>query len=80
MDIMVHLIMKLTHATHMNLPTTLMDELMKTYKKWCHFVLETYRSRFEELFVVMDHISLESYLDKQHQHLNIKLNKAKFTN
>lgn len=60
-------------------PTSLMDELMKTYKTWYYFVLETYRSRFEELLVVIDHISfkamderLEYYLDKQYRDLNTR--------
>jgi CRP/FNR family transcriptional regulator len=58
-------------------PTALMDELMKQYKTWYHFVLDTYRSRFEELLVVIDHIAFKSmderlaaYLEKLHQDLN----------
>ena len=67
-------------TTVLAVPTSLMDELMKTYKTWYYFVLETYRSRFEELLVVIDHISfkamderLESYLDKQHQDLDTRI-------
>jgi CRP/FNR family transcriptional regulator len=67
-------------TTVLAVPTTLMDELMKTYKTWYYFVLETYRSRFEELLVVIDHISfkamderLEYYLEKQHQDLNTRI-------
>ncbi len=66
-------------TTVLAVPTALMDELMKTYKTWYYFVLETYRSRFEELLVVIDNISfkamderLESYLQKQHQDLNTR--------
>ena len=66
-------------TTVLAVPTTLMDELMKTYKTWYYFVLETYRSRFEELLVVIDHISfkalderLEYYLEKQHKDLNTR--------
>ncbi len=66
-------------TTVLAIPTSLMDELMKTYKTWYYFVLETYRARFEELLVVIDHISfknmderLESYLDKQYQDLNTR--------
>lgn len=67
-------------TTVLAVPTTLMDELMKTYKTWYYFVLETYRARFEELLVVIDHISfkamderLEFYLEKQHHDLNTRL-------
>jgi CRP/FNR family transcriptional regulator len=66
-------------TTVLAVPTSLMDELMKTYKTWYYFVLETYRARFEELLVVIDHISfkamderLEFYLKKQHQDLNTR--------
>lgn len=37
-------------------PLKLMDELMTQYKSWYYFVLETYRSRFEELLIVIDNI------------------------
>lgn len=67
-------------TTVLAVPTTLMDKLMKTYKTWYYFVLETYRSRFEELLVVIDHISfkamderLEFYLEKQHHDLNTRV-------
>lgn len=66
-------------ATVLAVPTSLMDELMKTYKTWYYFVLETYRARFEELLVVIDHVSfkamderLEFYLEKQHKDLNTR--------
>lgn len=67
-------------TTVLAVPTTLMDELMRTYKTWYYFVLETYRSRFEELLVVIDHISfkamderLEFYLEKQHHDLKTRI-------
>jgi CRP/FNR family transcriptional regulator len=54
------------------IPISYMDELMTKYKGWYYFVLETYRSRFEELLVVIDHIAfknmderLEWYLKQQ---------------
>jgi len=66
-------------TTVLTVPTSLMDELMKTYKTWYYFVLETYRARFEELLLVIDHISfkamderLEFYLEKQHLELNTR--------
>jgi CRP/FNR family transcriptional regulator len=54
------------------IPIRYMDELMKQHKGWYYFVLETYRSRFEELLVVIDNIAfknmderLEWYLKQQ---------------
>jgi CRP/FNR family transcriptional regulator, anaerobic regulatory protein len=54
------------------IPIQYMDELMTQYKSWYYFVLETYRSRFEELLVVIDNIAfknmderLEWYLKQQ---------------
>lgn len=64
-------------TTVLAVPTSLMDELMKQYQSWYYFVLDTYRSRFEELLVVIDHIAFKSmderlaaYLEKLHQDLN----------
>jgi CRP/FNR family transcriptional regulator len=61
------------------IPTSLMDDLMKNYKTWYYFVLETYRARFEELLVVIDHISfkamderLEFYLERQYKDLGTR--------
>jgi CRP/FNR family transcriptional regulator, anaerobic regulatory protein len=55
------------------IPLSYMDIWMTQYKTWYHFVLETYRSRFEELLVTLDHVAframderLEFYL-RQHQ-------------
>ena len=54
------------------IPIQYMDGLMKDYKSWYYFVLETYRSRFEELLQVIDEVAfhsmdekLESYLKRQ---------------
>lgn len=61
------------------IPISLMDTMMKEYKTWYYFVLETYRNRFEELLTVIDNISfksmderLEFYLAKQHSDLNTR--------
>ncbi len=61
------------------LPIELMDELMRNYKTWYYFVLETYRSRYEELLVVIDHIAfkgmderLDFYLRNQVKKLQSK--------
>ncbi|MEY3153054.1 MAG: Global nitrogen regulator [Bacteroidota bacterium] len=54
------------------IPIQHMDSLMKSYTSWYHFVIETYRSRFEELLGVVDQIAfknmderLEWYLKRQ---------------
>ena len=61
------------------LPIELMDDLMRNYKTWYYFVLETYRSRYEELLVVIDHIAfkgmderLDFYLRNQVMKLQTK--------
>jgi CRP/FNR family transcriptional regulator len=59
------------------MPIAIMDELMRDHKSWYYFVIDTYRTRFEELLVVIDHIifkgmdeRLEFYLKNQYQKLN----------
>mgnify|MGYP003582356951 CR=1 FL=1 len=60
-------------TTILMIPISLMDSLMKDYKSWYYFVLETYRTRFEELLVVIDNIAFRSmderlanYLERQY--------------
>lgn len=55
------------------IPLEFMDKWMGQYKTWYQFVVETYRARFEELLVTIDHVAfrnmderLEFYL-KRHQ-------------
>lgn len=54
------------------IPIALMDTLMRDYKAWYYFVIETYRMRFEELLFVIDNIAFKAmderlafYLKKQ---------------
>lgn len=61
------------------IPIELMDSLMKDYKSWYYFVMETYRSRFEELLSTIDSIIFKSlderllfYLEKQAEKLRTK--------
>ncbi len=63
------------------IPIQHMDKLMSNYKSWYHFVLGTYRSRFEELLSVIDNIAfknmderLEWYLKRQSETLGKTLN------
>jgi CRP/FNR family transcriptional regulator len=46
------------------LPIQYMDELMNHYRNWYYFVLETYRSRFEELLAVLDQVTFRSMDEK----------------
>jgi CRP/FNR family transcriptional regulator len=62
------------------IPLQYMDTLMKDYRQWYYFVLETYRSRFEELLQVIDQIAfhsmdekLEFYLKRQFHTLSTKV-------
>ena len=55
------------------IPLTLMEKWMNQHQSWYEFVIETYRSRFEEVLTVIDNIAfkamdqrLEFYL-KKHQ-------------
>lgn len=51
-------------------PIDQMDELMLKHKSWYYFVLETYRSRFEELLSVIDAIAFKAMDDRLKFHLN----------
>jgi CRP/FNR family transcriptional regulator, anaerobic regulatory protein len=42
------------------LPVQMMDELMSKYKSWYHFVIQTYRSRFDEMLTVIDNIAFRN--------------------
>lgn len=41
-------------------PVQLMDELMGKFKSWSHFVIQTYRHRFDELLTVVDNIAFRN--------------------
>jgi len=62
------------------IPIQFMDVLMKEFTARYHFVIETYRSRFEELLIVVDQIAfknmderLEWYLTQQSKSLGNNL-------
>lgn len=69
---------KALSTTHvLMIPIQLMDEWMRKHRSWYYFVLETYRSRFEELLLVVDNIAFKAmderlvfYLKKNQQTLN----------
>lgn len=47
-------------TTVIAVPLQFMDTWMAEYKTWYQFVLETYRSRFEELLVTIDHVAFRA--------------------
>lgn len=46
------------------IPLQHMDTLMREHRSWYYFVLDTYRSRFEELLTVIDQIAFHSMDEK----------------
>lgn len=66
------------------IPIAYMDDMMKQYRTWYYFVLETYRSRFEELLVVIDHIAFKGmderlYFYLQNQYKKLQSRELKIT-
>ena len=66
-----------TDTESISVPLEYMDKWMTQYKTWYHFVLESYRSRFEELLLTVDHIAFRNmderllfYLKRQQETLN----------
>ncbi|HQR94133.1 MAG TPA: Crp/Fnr family transcriptional regulator [Sediminibacterium sp.] len=58
-------------TTVLMIPLQLLDRWMLDYKSWYHFVLSTYRNRFDELLVLIDQVAfrnmderLISYLER----------------
>lgn len=63
-------------AEVLTVPFVVMNEWMTKYKSWNNFVLSSYRERFEELLVTLDHVAfrnmderLEFYLKRQAEKL-----------
>jgi CRP/FNR family transcriptional regulator len=59
------------------IPLEKMDTWMSQYKSWYHFVVKTYRDRFEELLQTLDSVAfrnmderLEFYLKRHHETLH----------
>ncbi len=44
----------------LTVPLDKMDQWMTTYKSWYQFVLGTYRKRFEELLITIDHVAFRN--------------------
>lgn len=58
-------------------PIEIMDEMMKLYKTWYYFTLETYRSRYEELLTLIDHIAFKGMDDRLFYYLRTQFQKLK---
>jgi CRP/FNR family transcriptional regulator len=42
------------------IPISFMDDMMNRYKSWYQFVIQTYRSRFDELLAVIDSVAFRN--------------------
>ena len=47
-------------ATILSIPVNYVDEWMGKYKSWAQFALSSYRERFEELLLTVDHIAFRN--------------------
>lgn len=69
-----------TNTQVLTIPFNITDEWMTKYKSWNNFVLSSYRQRFEELLITLDHVAfrnmderLEFYLKRQAEKLGNNL-------
>ncbi len=74
-----------TDTVILMVPVDATENWMRTYRTWYHFVVDTYRKRYEELLETIDHIAfqnmderLEFYLRRHRQALNTPI--LKITN
>ena len=49
-----------TETTVITIPLSYMDQWMTKYKSWYQFVLGTYKERFEELLLTIDHVAFRN--------------------
>ena len=61
----------------LTIPIALMDQLMRDYKTWYYYVLETYRARFEELLLVLDGIAFKALDERLLFYLKNQYKKSK---
>lgn len=64
----------------LTIPFSITDDWMMRYRTWNNFVLSTYRRRFEELLITLDHVAfrnmderLEFYLKRQAEKMGTHL-------
>jgi CRP/FNR family transcriptional regulator, anaerobic regulatory protein len=58
------------------IPIQLMDDMMNKYKSWYQFVIQTYRSRFDELLSVVDNIAFRNMDERLEFYLKRYADKA----
>ena len=61
------------------IPIDFMDEWMLRFKDWKDFVMNTYRKRFEELLVTIDHIAFKKMDERLLKYLKDKIEVKKTT-
>lgn len=66
--------MAVTPVKALAIPLPHMDVLMRDYRHWYYFVLETYRNRFEELLQVIDQVAFHSMDEKLEFYLTRQFN------
>jgi CRP/FNR family transcriptional regulator len=67
----------LEDTTVLMIPIGMMDDLMRNYKTWYYFVLETYRTRFQELLEVIDGVTFKGLDERLVFYLNNQYKKLK---
>ncbi len=72
--------MAMSPVRALSIPIQYMDGLMRDYRQWYYFVLETYRAKFGELLDVIDQVAfhsmdekLEFYLKRQFESFGDKI-------
>jgi CRP/FNR family transcriptional regulator len=58
------------------IPVQLMQDLMDKYKSWYQFVIQTYRSRFDELLTVVDNIAFRNMDERLEFYLKRHVDKS----
>jgi CRP/FNR family transcriptional regulator len=58
------------------IPIQLMDELMNKYKSWYQFVIQTYRSRFDEMLSVVDNVAFRNMDERLEFYLKRHVNET----
>ena len=69
-----------TNTTVITIPLSYMDQWMTKYKSWYQFVLGTYKDRFEELLLTIDHIAFRNMDDRLVFYLKRHQDKLKSNN
>jgi len=75
----------MTNTEILSIPLEYMDNWISKYKSWYYFVLESYRNRFEEMLVTIDHIAFRNMDERlmfylQRQQKTLKTNTIAISN